>query len=199
MYNWPLLSLIIFLPLVGAFFILLIRGDEVVVARNSKYLALWTTLINFIISLLLWFQFDTSTSDFQFVEQLAWLSEDITYHLGIDGISMLFIILSTFLMPICILASWNSINTRVREYMVAFLVMETAMVGVFSSLERISASNPSSLKSCTMNAALSSDLSRFQRRRRVVFPEPRKPHSAIIGVLFICFYFKSKCHKLLPS
>ncbi|MDC0073433.1 NADH-quinone oxidoreductase subunit M [Alphaproteobacteria bacterium] len=135
MYNWPLLSLLIFLPLVGAFFIILIRGDDDVVARNSKYLALWTTLINFIISLLLWFQFDTSTSDFQFVEQATWLSEDITYHLGIDGISMLFIILSTFLMPICILASWNSINTRVREYMVAFLVMETAMVGVFSSLD----------------------------------------------------------------
>jgi NADH-quinone oxidoreductase subunit M len=135
MSDWPLLSLVIFVPLVGAFFVLVIRGDDAIVARNAKFVALWTTIGNFVLSLPLWIAFDNQTAGFQFVEQYTWLSESITYHVGIDGISMLFIILSTFLMPICILASWNSIQTRVKEYMIAFLIMEATMVGVFSSLD----------------------------------------------------------------
>jgi len=135
MFDWPLLSLVIFVPLVGALFILFIRGDDAIVARNAKFVALWTTLGNFVLSIPLWVGFDNQTAGFQFVEQYKWLSDSITYHVGIDGISMLFIILSTFLMPICILASWNSIQTRVKEYMIAFLIMEATMVGVFSALD----------------------------------------------------------------
>jgi NADH-quinone oxidoreductase subunit M len=135
MFDWPLLSLVIFVPLVGALFILFIRGDDAIVARNAKFVALWTTLGNFLLSIPLWVGFDNQTAGFQFVEQYKWLSDSITYHVGIDGISMLFIILSTFLMPICILASWNSIQTRVKEYMIAFLIMEATMVGVFSALD----------------------------------------------------------------
>ena len=135
MSDWPLLSLVIFVPLVGAFFVLVIRGDDAIVARNAKFVALWTTIGNFILSIPLWVAFDNQTASFQFVEKYTWLSENINYHVGIDGISMLFIILSTFLMPICILASWNSIQTRVKEYMIAFLIMEATMVGVFSSLD----------------------------------------------------------------
>lgn len=135
MSDWPLLSLVIFVPLVGAFFVLVIRGDDAIVARNAKFVALWTTIGNFILSIPLWVGFDNQTAGFQFVEKYAWLSNNINYHVGIDGISMLFIILSTFLMPICILASWNSIRTRVKEYMIAFLIMEATMVGVFSSLD----------------------------------------------------------------
>jgi NADH-quinone oxidoreductase subunit M len=135
MSDWPLLSLVIFVPLVGALFILGIRGEAAIVARNAKYVALWTTLGTFILSIPLWVGFDNQDAGFQFVERYAWLSDTITYHVGIDGISMLFIILSTFLMPICILASWEAIQTRVKEYMIAFLVMEATMIGVFSSLD----------------------------------------------------------------
>ena len=135
MSDWPLLSLVIFLPLVGAAFILLIRGDDEVVARNARNVALWTSLIDFALSLLIWSGFDNSTAEFQFEERVPWISDVITYHLGVDGISMLFIILTTFLTPICVLASWKAITARVKEYMIAFLIMETLMIGVFASLD----------------------------------------------------------------
>ncbi len=137
MSDWPILSLVIFLPVVGAAFIFLIRGEAELVARNARNVALWTTLITFALSLLLWINFDTSTASFQYAERASWLSETITYHVGIDGISLLFIILTTFLMPICILASWEAIRTRVKEYMIAFLIMETTMIGVFSALDLV--------------------------------------------------------------
>src|SRR5690606_25668050 len=123
--DWPILSTITFLPLIGALFILMIRGDEETVARNARSVALWVTLVTFVLSLLIWINFDTSTADFQFVEEASWLSSGIRYKMGVDGISMLFVILTTFLMPICILASWEAIKVRVREYMIAFLVIET--------------------------------------------------------------------------
>ncbi|MEX2298368.1 MAG: NADH-quinone oxidoreductase subunit M, partial [Dongiaceae bacterium] len=127
--DLPILSLVTFLPLVGAFFILLIRGDEAVVARNARNVALWTSLITFLLSLELWFSFDRGTSNFQFVERVAWLPEfGIAYHMGVDGISVLFVLLSTLLTPICVLASWDAIRTRVKEYMIAFLALETLMV-----------------------------------------------------------------------
>jgi len=137
MIDWPILSVVTFLPLVGALFILIVRGDEATVARNTRYIALWTTVITFAASVLLWTNFEPATADFQFVEKRAWLSDTITYHVGLDGISLLFVILSTFLMPFCILASWDSVQVRVKEYMIAFLVMETTMVGVFSSLDLV--------------------------------------------------------------
>ncbi len=137
MNDMPILSLTIFLPLVGAAFILFIRSDdEAIVARNARYVALWTSLFTFAVSLMLWRGFNTSTSAFQFVERKPWIEAfNIDFHIGIDGISLFFVLLTTFLVPLCVLASWRTITVRVKEYMVAFLVLETAMVGVFSSLD----------------------------------------------------------------
>jgi NADH-quinone oxidoreductase subunit M len=136
MQNWPLLTLTIFLPLVGVFFILVLRGAEADVARNARWIALWTSLIDLALSLVIWAYFDPNQADFQFVETAPWLPGfHIAYHLGVDGISLFFILLSTFLMPICIVASWESIKVRVKEYMCAFLVMETLLVGLFCALD----------------------------------------------------------------
>ena len=136
--GFPLLSLLTFLPLAGAAFILSLRGEDAVVASNARWTALWTSLIVFGLSLILWFRFDKADPGFQFVEQIDWLSDfGITYHMGVDGISVLFVLLSTLLTPICILASWESVQSRVREYMVAFLVLETMMVGMFCALDFI--------------------------------------------------------------
>src|SRR5690554_4365585 len=110
MADWPILSVITFLPLVGALFILLIRGDDATSARNARHVALWTTLVTFAMSLVVPLNFDGSTSDFQFVERVDWLGGNIVYQMGVDGISMPFVILTTFLMPICILASWESVQ-----------------------------------------------------------------------------------------
>ena len=135
MFDWPLLSILIFLPTVGAAFIFVIRGDEELVARNARNVALWTSLITFVLSLALWIGFDSATAAFQFEEVRPWIAEGITYHLGIDGISLLFILLTTLLTPLAILASWESVQMRVKEYMIAFLIMETLMIGVFSALD----------------------------------------------------------------
>jgi NADH-quinone oxidoreductase subunit M len=136
MSDFPILSLVTFLPLVGAIFILLIRGDEKVVARNARMTALWTSSITFFLSLLLWTGFDRKSAAFQFVEKSPWIeSFGINYHMGVDGISVLFVLLSTLLTPICVLASWDAIKVRVREYMIAFLVLETLMVGMFCALD----------------------------------------------------------------
>ncbi|MET1026734.1 MAG: proton-conducting transporter membrane subunit, partial [Dongiaceae bacterium] len=136
--NNYILSLITFLPLIGAFFIIFIRGEAATVARNARWVALWTSLITFIISLVIWFGFDRSSADFQFVEKRDWIPAlNISYHMGVDGISMAFVILSTLLTPICILASWEAIQNRVKEYMIAFLVLETLMVGTFCALDLV--------------------------------------------------------------
>ena len=136
MSDFPILSIVTFLPLVGALAILIIRGDEEVVARNAKATALWTTLITFCLSLMLWTGFDRTSAAFQFVENSPWIeSFGINYHMGVDGISVLFVLLSTFLTPICVLASWDAIKVRVKEYMVAFLILETLMVGMFCALD----------------------------------------------------------------
>ena len=139
MQNFPLLSLLIFLPLVGAVLILVLaRGDEAVVARNSRWTALWTSAINFLLSLFIWVHFDTTTADFQFVEYAVWMPAfNINYKVGIDGISMLFVLLTTLLTPICVLSSWESIQNRVKEYMIAFLVLETFMIGMFCALDMV--------------------------------------------------------------
>ncbi|PZP45681.1 MAG: NADH-quinone oxidoreductase subunit M [Azospirillum brasilense] len=136
MAGFPLLSLLTFLPLAGAAVIMCVRGEEAVVASNARWTALWTSLIVLALSLLLWFRFDTASAAYQFEEQLRWLPEfGLGYHMGVDGISVLFVLLSTVLTPLCILASWESVQNRVREYMVAFLLLETMMVGMFSSLD----------------------------------------------------------------
>ena len=136
MSDWPLLSLTTFLPLVGAAFILIIRGEAEVVARNARYVALWTSLTTFVLSLFIWFGFERGTAEFQFVEEARWIPEfGITYRLGVDGISMPFVLLSTLLTPICVIASWDAIKVRVKEYMIAFLVLETLMVGMFCALD----------------------------------------------------------------
>jgi NADH-quinone oxidoreductase subunit M len=134
--DW-LLSVVTFLPLVGVLFICTVRGTDENALVNIRRMALYTTIATFLWSLMLWLRFDTSTANFQFVEKYEWLGGAISYHMGVDGISMLFVILTTFLMPICILASWNSIQTRVKEYMIAFLVLETLMVGVFCALDLV--------------------------------------------------------------
>src|SRR5689334_21296417 len=133
-----MLSLVTFLPLLGAAFILTSRGDDETVAKNARWIALWTSLIVFVLSLWLWLKFDSASAEFQFVEQAEWLPTfNVYYHMGIDGISLFFVILSTFLTPICVLASWRAIHSRVREYMIAFLVLETMMVGMFCALDFI--------------------------------------------------------------
>lgn len=136
MADLPILSLLTFLPLVGAGFILTINGDDDIGKRNARRVALWTSSITFVLSLYLWFNFDGSTAAFQFVEKMDWIpTYNINYHMGVDGISVLFVLLTTLLTPICILASWDSIKDRVKEYMIAFLILETMMVGMFSALD----------------------------------------------------------------
>jgi NADH-quinone oxidoreductase subunit M len=136
MSNFPVLSLLTFIPLIGAIFIMAIRGEKEVVNRNARQVALWTSGAVFLLSLLLWTNFDNSTADFQFVEHHEWMPAfNIAYHMGVDGISVLFVLLTTLLTPICILASWESIQERVKEYMIAFLVLETMMVGMFAALD----------------------------------------------------------------
>jgi NADH-quinone oxidoreductase subunit M len=135
MTEWPILSTVTFLPLVGAFLILLIRDEGDSARRNIRNVALLTTVFTFVLSLFIWVGFDSTNPGFQMVEKAAWLDSGISYHMGVDGISMLFVILTTFLMPLCILASWESVEKRVKEYMIAFLILETLMIGVFCALD----------------------------------------------------------------
>jgi NADH-quinone oxidoreductase subunit M len=127
-----------FLPLVGTAFILMTRGDEALVARNARNIALWTSLIVFALSVLLWLQFDPNTADFQFVERANWVTLggfQFTYHIGIDGISLFFVLLSTLLTLLSVVSAWEVIQFRVKEFMIAFLVLETLMVGLFCALD----------------------------------------------------------------
>lgn len=136
--GFPILSALTWLPLVGAAVIMLVRGDDATVASNARWTALWTSLIVFLLSLVLWARFDTGDAGFQFMESVNWMPEfGVAYRMGVDGVSVLFVLLSTALVPLCILASWDSIQSRVREYMVAFLVLETMMVGMFAAQDAI--------------------------------------------------------------
>jgi NADH-quinone oxidoreductase subunit M len=134
--TWPILSVVTFLPLVGALFICLVRGNDGLAKGTARWVAMWTTLVTFAVSLVMVVRFDPSSADFQFVEKLPWLGV-ASYHMGVDGISLPFVILTTALMPICILASWTSVQKRVKEYMIAFLVLETLMIGTFSALDLV--------------------------------------------------------------
>ena len=137
MTTWPILSVVTFLPLVGALIVYVSRGDDEAAKRNSRWIALWTTIVTFGISLILVWRFDPSNTDFQFVEKTSWLATGITYHMGVDGISLPLMILTTAILPLCIIASWRSVTVRVREYMMAFLILETLMVGTFSALDLV--------------------------------------------------------------
>ncbi|MET3790035.1 NADH-quinone oxidoreductase subunit M [Aquamicrobium terrae] len=135
MTDWPILSTVTFLPLVGALLVLLINDDNENGRRNIRSITLLTTVFTFVVSLFVWIGFDNSQAGFQMVEKAEWLDSGISYHMGVDGISMLFVILTTFLMPLCILASWESVQKRVKAYMIAFLLLETLMIGVFCALD----------------------------------------------------------------
>ncbi|RXH35598.1 MULTISPECIES: NADH-quinone oxidoreductase subunit M [Bradyrhizobium] len=137
MTTWPILSVTTFLPVVGALIVYLSRGDDEAAKRNSRWIALWTTLITFAVSVILVMRFDPANPDFQFVEKANWLATGITYHMGVDGISLPLVILTTAVMPFCIIASWKAITSRVREYMMAFLILETLMIGTFSALDLV--------------------------------------------------------------
>src|SRR6185295_17015507 len=135
--NWPILSVVTFLPLFGALLVmLLVRGNERLARGTARWVALWATLVTFAISLVMMWRFDPGVAEFQYVEKHAWLGF-ANYHLGVDGISLPFVILTTALMPICIIASWTAIQTRVKEYMIAFLALETLMIGTFSALDLV--------------------------------------------------------------
>ena len=136
MSSWPILSLVTFLPLVGAVFCLVVNGPKEAVDRNCRSAALITSLVTFALSLVLWAEFDAAKPGFQFEEKVAWIPAlNIGYHMGIDGISLFFVLLSTLLTPICVLSSWEAVQTHVKEYMIAFLVLETFMVGMFCALD----------------------------------------------------------------
>ena len=137
MNELPILSILIFLPIVGIFFMTLIRNNNNQSSNNLKHTALWISFLNFLISLYLLFTFNQQDADFQFEEQYFWIEYGISYHLGVDGISILFIVLTTMLVPICILASYDSIKFSVKEYLIAFLALETFMIGVFCSLDLV--------------------------------------------------------------
>lgn len=132
-----LLTITTFLPLLGVLLILLMTQPGKTGDMMARQISLFTTTITFVVTLVLWSMFDPSAPGFQFEEKYPWLGGNINYHLGVDGISLPFVILTAFLMPLCILASWTSIETRVKEYMVAFLVLETLMIGVFVSLDLV--------------------------------------------------------------
>ncbi|XYK81200.1 MAG: NADH-quinone oxidoreductase subunit M [Labrenzia sp.] len=135
MIDWPILSLTTFLPLLGVVFVLMVSGNDDQAKGQMRMVALVTTGMTFGLSLVIWAFFDYSNPGFQFVEERDWLGSNISYKMGVDGISLLFVVLTAFLMPFCILASWKSVQNRVREYMVAFLILETLMIGVFCALD----------------------------------------------------------------
>ena len=134
--NFPILSSLILLPTVGALFLFFTKDKE---GNNltAKYVALFTTIVNFLISIYLWISFDQSTSNFQFVEDRTWIEGFINYKVGVDGISILFIILTTFITPLCIISVNNSVKNRLRDFLIAILIMESFMIGVFCALDLV--------------------------------------------------------------
>ena len=133
MNGIPILSLVTFLPLIGALIVLVYRGDDPIAVRNIRWSSFWVTVMTFLVALFVWASFDPANPGFQMEERYSWIGSS-SYHMGVDGISLPFVILTAFLMPICIMASWK-IEKRVKEYMIAFLVLETLMIGVFCALD----------------------------------------------------------------
>lgn len=138
MIDFPILSIMTFLPLAGVLIILMIRGDKSVVDQNARHMALYTSLFTLAFGVFLFARFNPAEAGFQFIEKGGWLRAfGLSYHMGVDGISLFFILLSVFLTPLCILASWESVKGRVKEYMIAFLVLESFMIGTFCALDSI--------------------------------------------------------------
>jgi len=135
--NFPILSALTFLPLIGSIFIFLIKDSSDKSINNAKYVAIFTSFVNFLLSIFLWLSFDTSTADFQFIENKQWVRGYFNFKFGVDGISILFILLTTFITPLCILSVINSVKERIKEFLIALLVMETLMIGVFCSLDLV--------------------------------------------------------------
>ena len=135
--TFPLLSSLILLPLLGSLFIFFIKEKTTKNYQSIKYVALFVSFSNFIISLYLWYLFDNSISDFQFVEEKVWIKDFINYKVGVDGISILFIILTTFIVPLCVVSINSNIKNRLKEFLIAVLIMESFMIGVFCSLDLI--------------------------------------------------------------
>ncbi|MCG8440590.1 MAG: NADH-quinone oxidoreductase subunit M, partial [Caulobacterales bacterium] len=138
----PILSAITFTPLAGALILMFFRAlarseDAPRIAENARWLALFVTLFTLALTIFMLSQFVPGEPGFQFVEEAAWLGGGISYRMGVDGISVLFVLLTAFLMPLCIVASWSSIEERVAEYMIAFLILETLMIGTFCALDLI--------------------------------------------------------------
>jgi len=134
--SFPILSSLILLPTIGALFLFFTKDKD---GNNStaKYVALFTSIVNFLISIYLWISFDQSISDFQFVEDRIWIEGFINYKVGVDGISILFIILTTFITPLCIISVNNSVKNRLRDFLIAILIMESFMIGVFCALDLV--------------------------------------------------------------
>jgi len=135
--NFPILSSITFLPLIGAFFVFLTRSEKNQINKGAIYVSLFTSFVNFFLTLFLWYSFDNQVSDFQFVEEAIWISGFINFKFGIDGISILFILLTAFIIPISVISCINSVKTRLKEFLIAILVLETFMIGVFCSLDLV--------------------------------------------------------------
>ena len=133
--NFPILTTLIFLPLVSSIFIFLSKVQKN--DNSAIYISLFSSLATFILSLFVWFSLDLSSADFQFLEEKSWINDFIKFKLGVDGISILFIVLTTFITPICIISCVNSVKSRVKEFLIAILVLETFMLGVFCSLDLV--------------------------------------------------------------
>ena len=133
--NFPILSTLIFLPLISSIFIFLFKEKSN--NYSAIYISLFASVATFILSIFLWYSLDITTSEFQFVEEKSWINDFIKFKLGVDGISILFIVLTTFITPICIISCINSVKTRVKEFLIAILILETFMIGVFCSLDLV--------------------------------------------------------------
>ncbi len=137
MFGFGILTGLLVLPILGAVIIAAMRGEDPATLNNVRWIALSFTIVTFGLSIIAWYEFNPASADFQLVEQRDWFSHAISYKLGVDGLSMPFVLLTTFLMPFCIAASWVSIDKRVKEYMIAFLILETLMIGVFVALDLV--------------------------------------------------------------
>ena len=134
--NFPIISALILLPTIGSIFLLFSKINN----ENNltiKYVALFTSTVNFLLSIYLWYLFDPSTSEFQFIEDRTWLVGFVNYKVGVDGISILFIILTTFITPLCIISVNNTVKVKLRDFLIAILIMESFMIGVFCSLDLV--------------------------------------------------------------
>ena len=141
--NWPILSILILIPIFGAFLVLLIPyriDQEGTVLKNSitniKLVSLWTSIMTFIMTLILSLKFNYNENQYQFLEFSEWVpSLGIVYRVGLDGLSLPFVVLTAFLVPVCILCSWNTIQHKIKEFMISFLILEAFIIGMFSALD----------------------------------------------------------------